>query len=116
MFSIENINAYKGGIFSQIMKKELSSREVKALKRNLLGFFGRSAVKSLEEISLALVKVGIAKSSEDAKIIAPQLISKHFSYGFDACFSIQERGYDYILPPNNSDVAEYVVSTDSLTV
>ncbi len=97
------------------MKGKISKGEIRALKRSLLGFFGSSAVKSLEEISLALVKVGIANSYRDAKIITPQLIGKSLNYSLSSSLNIREREYDYSLPSNESDVAEYevVVCSDS---
>jgi len=44
------------------------------LKRRLLGVCGRNAVKTLDEFAEALLDVGIAKSSREAKELVPKIV------------------------------------------
>jgi len=60
-------------------------QKAKAFKRKVLGLFGQSAVKTLDETARALYQTGIVSSVEEGRKIIPHLSKSELIYGYKGC-------------------------------
>lgn len=77
------------------VKRDMAARGAKALKRKVLGFFGRDKFITKDEFADALISTGIATSPEDSYKVIPKIDGCDILYGFGNCLCVEKIGYGY---------------------
>jgi extradiol dioxygenase family protein len=66
--------------FAHELEKALGEENLRNFKRNLMGICGKNTIKTSEEITIILLKMGVCKTVKEAKKLAEDLNDKHVTY------------------------------------